>query len=392
MEEFSWSYDKSINEGSWEYPEGNPEPTRSRGAAPSCITTHGGGSRATSPGEGGQSIGKGLDEAIEFLEGRLQPAAQDARTDRIAVRASVSGGLPARTGEWTTRPREYAKYQNSYWPVPNRFVTGGHLARLWNEGLAGAVSIAPIVGVHMNTFGCYRNGYEEMARLAGVSARTVQSAGRALKAAGLGAHRLFQRANRTTVSEWALDPVAYVPAERDQHVRSDYNPQDRSGGYFSFPAPLIFGGNWARLSAVQRLVYLAVGARARTYSSDDAVAALLGSVIEDEQAVEAILQREGRLSMEFVSLAMLEGDTGASRSALSRAITQLPAPYAVEGGQIIQDRSVPFAALRTRDNGTTLWVMFEDFAPVCGQVPRRTIAPRRKGASTDIPSVAVVGA
>jgi hypothetical protein len=284
---------------------------------------------------------------------------------------------------WTTDEREYRAHASSYWPMPNEFVTAGHLARLWsfdgNEARRSAsagISALPVIGAYMNTSGQFLAGHAKLARLAGISVRSVSDVARALASTGIGTHRVARRANATSVSEWKLSRVAYHATRRGEHVISTYDAATQQGGYFDFQSAAVYGGNWQAMSPVQRLIYLAVGAHVRTFESSESAESLLRANLTDSKAIDAILAREGRLLFAFLSYSQLAQFTGASKSSLSRAVAALPSlPFPTE----LPARSIRASLMATAPTvagGSNLYVLFDDFSPVCGTVPRRPLRSR----------------
>jgi hypothetical protein len=320
----------------------------------------------------GREMFGAFDEYVESLRPHAKRPIAEAKTREREV------AQPTLDRAWVTDEREYGEHSSSYWPMPNEFVTEGHLARLWtvagiDERRSGkaAISALPVIGAYMNTSGRFLAGHAKMSRLTGISVRSVSDVGHVLTATGLGSHRVVQRANRKFVSEWTLDSVAFVAAKRGEHVISNYNSETSAGGYFDFQSALVYGGNWQAMSAVQRLLYLAVGSHVRMFENTQSAERLLSSNGVDRHTMEAILCHEGRLLFAFLSYAQLEHLTGASRSALARAAAACP-PL----GATAKNRAVPISVVSTVSGAANLYVLFDDFAPICGTVSRRQLRPR----------------
>lgn len=266
---------------------------------------------------------------------------------------------------------QYTRYEQSFWPMPTRWATlsESRLAHLWRRGGAGAVSILPILGQFANSdfADALWLSFEELARLGGVSAKTAAAARRVLKHCGLAEAETGVR-NGKRAAKWKLSPRLAVP--------KDASPED--GAYFYFAARLIYGGNWRQLTPVQRALYLAVGAQARTFHQRPADNGLLRSMLSpDVELTDFDLcydftnsangpdaqSPEGWLRLAYLSIRELSLITGIAESAVHRAVAGLKHPHNWPGSQANPEalRYCPLAVYPT--TGGSLIYHLRDHAP-----------------------------
>src|SRR6185437_5058601 len=113
------------------------------------------------------------------------------------------------------------------------------------------------------------------------------------------------------LTRWELTPELVAPPAEG----AGYD----SRAYFYFSTRLVYGGNWARLSAAQRALYLAVGSKAMTYAVPPRDIEMLKSFPNDWFAdlEECFRQTDDNwVRLGCVSVAELSDISGVSRSAL----------------------------------------------------------------------------
>jgi hypothetical protein len=139
--------------------------------------------------------------------------------------------------------------------------------------------------------------------------------------------------------------------------------------YFYFSGRLVFGGNWARLTAVQRAIYLGVATRARRFDQPPADNDLLRYALPAEVDRGDLLasfeagQGQGTLRLAILSYKELSDVTGISTSALKEAVRLLKRRegWGTAGGDEEQLIHAPITAYPT-DGGSLLY-HFRDHAP-----------------------------
>jgi hypothetical protein len=265
--------------------------------------------------------------------------------------------------KWAFNETDYMKHQRSFWPMPNQFVTDGHLARLWSDPLvaasysSAAVSILPAIGMYMNTVPGGRRfmSQDQMAVLAGISVNSVRKAARLLTTTGLGKMEIDETPNGLPVSVWSIYEPAFLTMElRTESSNPGHTPTGEEG-YFSFPGTALYGGYWSRLTGVQKAVYLAIAAKARTYKREPAEHLL--RMVVTQGTADLILKHSGRIQLAFVSNTDVAGLTGISRSSVVEAIRSFPL-----GCSSMCHR------FKTRGNGKSLFLI-SDHLPWSGLYP-----------------------
>lgn len=223
-------------------------------------------------------------------------------------------------------PEELKKHSAHFWAMPSAWgQAGGMLASVWKTGGSGAVSILPVLGQFAKSG--FRDdlvlSVEEIARLAGVDPATAARGGKALVEIGLVEDSYVAPHFGNPVTRWILSPQLAFPLE---------------GGapdYFYFSSRLLYGGNWARLTSVQRAVYLAIGAQARAYDAEPTDNQLLNAVLPSQVSrldfsrcfdTSAADSRERFLRLAAVSFSDLAASTGICKSALHVAVNGLKHP------------------------------------------------------------------
>lgn len=315
------------------------------------------GARSATPSRRTNTLGKSV-------HGHGYRSGYNRQKKNARTKAGVQG--------WRTRHGELTQYADSYWPMPNSFVRDEHLNRLWTvpssdsiHHSASAISVLPVIGVHANTMdNGYWKGHEGLARLAGISPRTVQKAAAILNGEEIGKQGVITQPNGLPVSVWTLDPIAYVRTAAGPHPDSDYDKHTREGGYFSFPARALYGGNWAAMEPILRAVYLALGGLVKTHPDP----ARLGRLL-DRYAPAArvpVLGRDERRMICFASLTELQALTGISKSAISSALRS----HEQDSGRATGNRTSQinrhhlFSSFPTQGNGKRLFALHSGFVPV----------------------------
>jgi hypothetical protein len=222
---------------------------------------------------------------------------------------------------------EFDRNRKWFYPMPSEWgdpeSPDPMLARVWREGGAGAISLLPVLGqyAHWRFRGNAVLSKEKLARLAGVDPATVAKAGKALDRLGLATPStgLYQGKRVTT---WELKPSLAVARPGGRLARN----------YFHFSAAVVHGGHWAKLTKVQRAIYLAVGAKSRLIKHWKDVANHFRAVMpKDVSLADVRLAHEygndiGGVRVTHLSYAELQRLTGIGVSALKEAVRLLKHP------------------------------------------------------------------
>jgi hypothetical protein len=311
--------------------------------------------------------------ACENVSGGVETSSSARAGD---MRACKTGDDAPAISKWRTNQKEFTQYRNSYWAMPNSLVETGALARLWKAGgvvgrkrCGSALAILPIIGIHMNSLGKrgYYADFNKLARLSGISPRSVADVGPILAAMKLGAQVVRRTPNYLPVSTWTLSTLAYVRAPKGGHVKSNYNRDSGTDGFFRFPASAVFGGSWQRLTRTQQCIYLGVGANARAAKDEKRFRGLLEHCIE-QAFIDQLCARTNRFVYCFASYSDIMRWTGIkSTTAISNALHSLP-PLALSGGSLRVDMSTLLATATSAGGGKRLFVFFNDVESIDGIV------------------------
>ena len=214
--------------------------------------------------------------------------------------------------------QEYETSGATFWPIPMDL--GDQLADLWDAGGVGAISLLPLLGLWANAKSVewVHLPKEKAARLAGTSAKSVARAARILQERGLAESSLGSYGGRR-FTQWNVSPGLAVPMGGDQRS---------SEPYFYFSARLIYGGAWSKLTAVQRLLYLALATQAHTYGKQEAQKWLKYLLYPgtSEGDLWAGFDQSPPLRLVACSYSALEHLTGVARSSLKAAVAGLKHP------------------------------------------------------------------
>lgn len=218
-----------------------------------------------------------------------------------------------------------------FWSMPSSFgkpsANGDSLLRrLWDS--PPAVATLPVLGLHARTkrHSSLFLSLEEIGRQAGLSPDSVGRARRPLIKEGL--VRSCGRAlhHGKPVTAWDLDSARFVELEGGKSTSN----------CFLFRASILAGGQWARLSSVQKAVYLAVATLAVTSADPPTENALLRATAPSvalQPDVIACYRQQRYLRLASTSLAEISRICGVSRSSLVSAINELKSPAVWQGRQ-----------------------------------------------------------
>jgi len=262
----------------------------------------------------------------------------------------------------TFTQEEFDQYRKGFYPMPSEWSEPGNtLFHTWRAGGSGAIGLLPVLGQFAHAR--FRHHAvvpkEKLARLAGMDPATIATAGKALDQLGLATPSTGSyRGKRVTT--WDLKPSMVV----------GYRGQRLSPEYFHFSAETIYGGQWAKLTKVQRAIYLAVGGKARFIKEWDAVGRLVSATVPRAvnlgDIAAAYRHDPLRLGVRIADMSYAEfGEiTGISLSALKRAINLLkhPAHWAGCGNDPALLRYSPLAVYPTFE-GHSLLYHFRDHVP-----------------------------
>ena len=190
------------------------------------------------------------------------------------------------------------------------------LSRLWELGGTGAVSVLPVLG----QYAPLRMGKnlllskQEIARLAGIDPTTVGVAANVMSGLGL-LQSEISISRSMSLTKWRLSESLFAAGDREA--------QD----YFSFRARLVHGGNWSMLSAIQRLLYLAIATQARKYEEafcDNKLMALLPEDCPRHDLASAYAQ-DGWVRLAMASYSQIGRIAGLAQSSVAKAVSQFRA-------------------------------------------------------------------
>lgn len=149
------------------------------------------------------------------------------------------------------------KHNKLFWAIPPRWGDDAStfLRTLRESGGAGVLSILPVLGCLASSE--YSSGFflakEHLARLAGIDQKTVEQARVALTEQRLASARVAERHGRWLLKWTVSSELAAKNEERSEST------------YFYFSHQLLYGGNWAMMSATLRAIYIAAATQARTF-------------------------------------------------------------------------------------------------------------------------------
>lgn len=254
-------------------------------------------------------------------------AAVDLHTDHSARYATNAHGQPCRKHR-CARPFFNEKlYQESigrFWSMPATFsepsANGDSiLRRLWDS--PPAVAVLPVLGLYARTdrHSSLFLSQEEIGRLTGLSPDSIGRSRRPLIKEGLVRSCGQARDHGKAVTVWNLDRERFVHLDGEKSTNNS----------FLFHASMLAGGHWARLSSVQKVLYLAVATQAFTSRQPPAEINLLqrsAPSVALQRDVIACYEQRKQLRLASASLAEISRISGASRSSLISAINALKTP------------------------------------------------------------------
>lgn len=260
--------------------------------------------------------------------------------------------------------RQYLKYERSFWAMPNGWGDPNadvSLAKIWDNGGQGAVSILPVLGqfARSSVEVDRRLSKEELSRLAGVSSDAVATGAAALHKLGLVDHAACW-SDGTYVTKWTLKPALVGPTDANGRYLKD--------SYSYIPTRLFYGGNWSRISGVQRALYLAVASQCDTYRSPpkeiEKLAHLSDRWIVDLERCFEHNPTDPWIRLASVSYATLSRISGVTRSALQAAVRDLMHPT-ISGENRNDIHSLQFSPLGVypSHNGGNLIYHLRDHVP-----------------------------
>lgn len=232
------------------------------------------------------------------------------------------------------------------------------LSELWRAARAGACSILPVLGqsAHNRRSGGYNLSMQEVAVLAGVDPETARNGARILEDRKLVKTSLGHR-YKNTVTVWDLQADLAAPRGSKE--------------YFYFSSSLLYGQNWARMSAPQRQLYLVLGANACTYKSRKRFDNYLNAMLPDEvdqwdlKKAPQSAERGEYLRLASISKPDLERASGLRASTISKAIAGFKHPkiWASAEPDAESVEHMPVWVYPSRGNGTLIYHLRDHVAP-----------------------------
>ena len=166
--------------------------------------------------------------------------------------------------------RDYVTSQTQFWRLPAYFGSedSSLLAQLRDRGGIGALRILPIIGyiAGLESRNDYRLSIEQLARMAGIDAKTCSKGRHALEELGLVSTRTGYYEGEP-VTHWSVADTVSAGAG---------NP-----AYFRFNLSVIAGRHWAEMTGAQCMLYIAAATRATRSTAPSAGNWLLDRISTD---------------------------------------------------------------------------------------------------------------
>ena len=214
----------------------------------------------------------------------------------------------------TFTEEDFDASKERFWAMPSKWgdPEDSVLAQMWTKGRSGLISMVPILGqfAAMQAADRVYLSVEEIARLGGIDPSTVTAAKGAL--ADGWAQSEVRCWGPGKITKWDISKQ-FLAERRDGRYTQDH---------FRFGCHLIYGGNWARLTKTQKLVYLAIASRTATYNNEDDFNWVRRHLLPDTMTdINRCWDEEGRVRMaSFVSYCELARITGLARSSVVKAV------------------------------------------------------------------------